>query len=363
MAIFKNRTVFEVYQNVKVFLSLNAGVTRGEIPELESSPPVPAPTVAAPSGQELARVRRQLEIKEQENVRLRGRLARENAAETPGVAPENTVWMFGMARTGSTWLSHMMGDIEGYDGWYEPLVGALFGHLYYERVWDKQRGRDHFILGNGQRDSWLNSIRTFVLNEASARFPEAAKGGYLVIAEPNGSVGAPLLMEALPESRMIFLIRDPRDVVASSLDGHQEGGWASARKKKEREEGKATKIRTPDAHVKRSAAKYSQFIGNAKVAYDAHAGRKVLVRYEELRADTLGTMKHIYSTLELPVDEEELARVIEKHSWENIPAEKKGEGKFYRKAKPGGWSEDLAPDQVKMVEEITAPLLKEFYPA
>ena len=255
-----------------------------------------------------------------------------------------------------------MGDIEGYDGWYEPLVGALFGHLYYERVWDKQRGRDHFILGNGQRDSWLNSIRTFVLNEASARFPEAAKGGYLVIAEPNGSVGAPLLMEALPESRMIFLIRDPRDVVASSLDGHQEGGWASARKKKEREEGKATKIRTPDAHVKRSAAKYSQFIGNAKVAYDAHAGRKVLVRYEELRADTLGTMKNIYSTLELPVEEEILARVIEKHSWENIPEKNKGPNRPRRKATPGGWRQDLTTEQAGIVEEITSPVMDEFYP-
>jgi len=363
MPILKNRTALKVYSDIKVFLNLDAGVTRGEIPEFESHPSASAQVTRAPDTQELTRIRRRLEIKEQENARLRGALAKEDGGKVPGVEPENMIWMFGMARTGSTWLSHMMGDIEGYDGWYEPLVGALFGHLYYERVWDKQRGRDHFILGNGQRASWLSSIRTFVLNEASARFPEAAKGGYLVIAEPNGSVGAPLLMEALPESRMIFLLRDPRDVVASSLDGHQEGGWASARKKKEREEGKATKIRTPDAHVKRSAAKYSQFIGNAKVAYDAHTGRKVLVRYEELRADTLGTMKRIYSTLELPINEEELARIVQKHAWENIPEEKKGEGKFYRKAKPGGWSEDLAPEQVKMVEEITAPLLKEFYPA
>lgn len=362
MTIFKNRTTFEIYRNVKVFLNLDAGVTRGEIPEFDSRPLASALTRPAPDAQELGRIRRRLEIKEQENTRLRAELERAAGKDATGVKPENIIWMFGMARTGSTWLSHMMGDIQGYDGWYEPLVGALFGHLYYERVWDKQRGRDHFILGRGMKNSWLNSIKTFVLNEAAARFPEAADGGYLVIAEPNGSVGAPLLMEALPESRMIFLIRDPRDVVASSLDGHQEEGWASARKRKEREEGKSPKIRTPDAHVKRSAEKYLQFIGNAKEAYDAHTGRKVLVRYEELRTDTLGTMTRIYSTLELPVDEEEVVRVVERHAWENIPEEKKGEGKFYRKATPGGWREDLTSEQVNIVERITEPLLKELYP-
>ena len=103
-------------------------------------------------------------------------------------------------------------------------------------------------------------------------------------------------------------------------------------------------------------------MGNAKRAYDAHRGKKVLVRYEELRADTLSHMKRIYSTLGVPVDEEELARVVEKHSWENIPEEKRGEGKFYRKASPGSWKDDLTPEQAEVIERVTAPLLEELYP-
>ncbi len=103
-------------------------------------------------------------------------------------------------------------------------------------------------------------------------------------------------------------------------------------------------------------------MGKAKEAYDAHRGHKVLIKYEELRVDALGTMKRMYSTLGVPVNEEELARVVEKHSWENIPEEKKGEGKFYRKASPGGWKEDLTPEQAEAVERVTAPLLKELYP-
>ncbi len=87
-----------------------------------------------------------------------------------------------------------------------------------------------------------------------------------------------------------------------------------------------------------------------------------MIKYEELRADTLGTMKRMYSALGVAVDEGELSRVVEKHSWENIPEEKRGEGKFYRKAKPGGWQEDLTREQVEAVERVTAPLLKELYP-
>ena len=47
----------------------------------------------------------------------------------------------------------------------------------------------------------------------------------MVIEEPNGSIRAPLMMEALPESRMILLVRDPKDVVAFAPDARREGSW------------------------------------------------------------------------------------------------------------------------------------------
>ena len=87
-----------------------------------------------------------------------------------------------------------------------------------------------------------------------------------------------------------------------------------------------------------------------------------MVRYDALRTDTFATMKRIYYEHNMEVDEEELGRAVEKHSWENIPEEEKGEGKKFRKAELGGWREDLTAEQVGIVEEITAPLLKEFYP-
>jgi len=294
--------------------------------------------------------------------KIKGRRTPSAGEEKGGMRPENLVWMFGTARTGSSWLSAIMGEIGGYSRWHEPLVGHLFGNLYYERA--GHRGEDeHFILGARYKDLWLDTVRRFVLDSAAARFPEVADGGYLIIKEPQGSMGAPLLMEALPESRMILLVRDPRDVVASNLDAHKKGTWtADLMRKGGKEKPPSLAESRPDAFVKGQARRYVRDVGNAKLAYDAHGGRKVLVKYEDLRADTLNTMRRIYAGLEIPVDEAELALSVEKHSWENIPEEEKGEGKFHRKAKPGGWREDLSPEQVEIVEGVAGPLLRELYP-
>ena len=87
-----------------------------------------------------------------------------------------------------------------------------------------------------------------------ARFPKAAQRDYLVVQEPNGSIGSPLLMEALPESRMIFLISDPRDVVASALDRHRKGGQAYERLRKDPRRGDANRVENdPDAATRGQA--------------------------------------------------------------------------------------------------------------
>jgi len=276
-----------------------------------------------------------------------------------GVRPENIVWIFGTGRSGSTWLGSIMGSLDGCAMWNEPLVGNLFGNFYYFRVGERKLGK-HSILGELYKETWLGPMRDLVLGGAAARFPEVIGGGYLIIKEPNGSIGSPLLMEALPESRMIFLIRDPRDVVASSMDARSEGSWLQGRREAQRRTSKPD--RNPNAYARMRAYSYVQQIEKTGQAYRAHGGRKVMVRYEDLRANTMSTMRRIYSALEMPVAEAELARSVEKNSWENIPEEEKGEGKKRRKAKPGGWREDLTPRQVEIVEDITAPLLNEFYP-
>ncbi len=67
------------------------------------------------------------------------------------IRSENIIWMFGTARTGSTWLAFMMEDLEDHTVWREPYVGELFGRLYYNWVGEKHSKTKHFILAERQK--------------------------------------------------------------------------------------------------------------------------------------------------------------------------------------------------------------------
>jgi len=265
--------------------------------------------------------------------------------------------MFGSPRTGSTWLSRMMAELEGQSRWHEPYVGLLFGSFVYERLGENTKllNSPAFIMGEPYRRVWLDSIKSFVLEGAEARYPRLKPSEHLVIKEPNGSVGAPLLLEATPESRLIFLLRDPRDVVASRLDAFKKGSWSAQARDLDDEE----KL---NAFTGRLAGEYEKVVSQVRDAYERHPGPKTLVRYEDLRADTLGTLKVMYNSLGIAVDERGLQAAVAKHAWEQVPEGDKGPGKFYRKAQPGSWQEDLSPKQARIIEQATGEILSRFYP-
>lgn len=61
--------------------------------------------------------------------------------------------------------------------------------------------------------------------------------------------------------------------------------------------------------------------------------------------NTLESMRHLCLALEIFASEEQLARIVEKHAWENMPQKEQGLGKFYRKATPGGGARTSPPSR------------------
>lgn len=364
MPVFDSNTVVELARGVKAFLNLQVGLTRGPVP---TAGRLPQRTPPGSREREISHLRRELAEARRAAAAVEGLFARPQVALDAADAslgsdldPSKMVWIFGTGRTGSTWLALMMGDLPDHHFWNEPLFGRLFGDLYYS-LGQANRDRPSFILG-GPPEARRAPIRTFVMMQTALRYPAFTKGGHLVLKEPGGSIGAPLLMDALPESRMIFLIRDFRDSVASYMDGLKPGGWMYEVQDEQRKAELERETEQIDL-LKRRVKMVADGVARAKEAFEAHRGPKVLVRYEDLRADTPNTMRRIYDTLGIAVDEDALARSVEKHSLENVPEGRKGRGKFVRKAASGTWNEDLTPRQLRIVEESLAPLIEEFYPS
>jgi hypothetical protein len=358
--VFKNRVAFKLARGLAAFFFLDAGLIRGEAPETPE---------ALERRLDLAHAR--IERQEQALEQARERAVRmERELNPSGMDPAKLVWVFGTVRTGSTWLARMLADLKKEHAlWNEPRVGELFGTFFYERA-AHRRENENFIMSLRLKPAWMRSMRMMVLGAVGERHPGFSKESFLIVKEPSGSIGAPLLMDAFPESRMVLLVRDPRDVVASALDAAREGSWAYELRGNRKLTESGGGGRLPDAFVGKSPEEivedqsrmYLEYVGNSRRAYESHDGPKALVRYEELLSDAAGTMRRLCSALEIPVEEEEVRRVVEEHSWENIPEGEKGSGKFARRGESGSWREDLTPEQARKVEEITGPLLREFYP-
>jgi hypothetical protein len=102
-------------------------------------------------------------------------------------------------------------------------------------------------------------------------------------------------------------------------------------------------------------------VSKVQEAYEAHSGKKAFVRYEDLRYDTINVLKDMYAALEIEADEAQLEAAVLKHSWSRVPDSEKGKDRFFRKAQPEGWRDDLSTEQIKIIEDITGPLLFRYY--
>jgi len=272
-------------------------------------------------------------------------------------------WIFGSSRSGSTWLLRMLADLRGVVPIDDPHLGHHLG------VWrpiplawavgeekpelttllELKSGEPDYFFAERYRDSWRQPLRDLILArfEAQATEPAGDRPAQptLVVKEP-GSHAAPLLAGLFPDSKLIFLLRDGRDVVDSWLAAYREGSWAIR--------GGAFPV-APEgriALIRWLAAVWSYRTRAVRKAFEARpAEDRVLVRYEDLRSDTLACLEEVCEVLGL--DRVGLSKVVARHSFEQLPAGARGPKSEARSASPGSWRENLtAEEQDAMHDEL-----------
>jgi len=280
--------------------------------------------------------------------------------EEEKIFEENLIWLFGSSRGGTTWLGS---QLLSYNTkiMFEPRISMLMGD---RRSWAVKKGRKierqsahpDYIFSNKTKKTWLYFLRKLILNRVYSQYPDLSQK--IVMKEPLEKGGSDIISECLPNSKIIILLRDGRDIVDSKLDAiRDETSWGI----------KAT-LAPPLQPKKRlnfiqsNSEIWVELMEDLMRAYNNHEENlRILVRYEDLRNNTVEELKKIYEFLQIEIKNEELEKLVLKYSFENIPAESKGQGKFTRFASPGKWKENLNEEEKNLMDSIMGKTLAQLH--
>jgi len=283
------------------------------------------------------------------------------------------VWMLGSPRSGSTWLLYLLAEHDAVVPMNEPLIGWYLGPFMGDvpglssRDFDLdnftvRRSHEHkapHFFATDFEDAWMPPLTDLLRVRLRAhvdRYPPAvgADRALLVVKEPNGSQSADILLRAMPESRLLFLLRDGRDVVDSELASIAKGSWVT------REFG--VRGLQPEQRLEFVTENALKWLWRTQVVQDAyrdHPGPKLLVRYEDLLAEPLRHVREIFDWLGLELGDAELADYVARHEFESLPEDKRGADQFHRAASPGLWRENLTEAEQQTLGELIGPKLAE----
>lgn len=273
-------------------------------------------------------------------------------------------WILGHPRSGSSWLLGLLSYEPRVLTIDEPLIGhnlapflatepgfdpvGLGPRTFTMRLFNGERDDEFF--SDRYRDAWLPPFARLVRRRVQAQLATQAhdpRRTTVFIKEPNGSQSADLLMAATPESRLLFLYRDPRDAIDSELDANRPGSWVT--RTFPGAVGIAQDERVGLARL--AAHRWLMRIEMVEAAFERHRGPKLRLRYEDLLGEPELQLSAVLSWAGLDFDAAEVARRVERLSFEGLG--QTGSKEFARSADSGSWRTGLSAIELAVIDEIT----------
>ncbi len=147
------------------------------------------------------------------------------------ILEKNLVWLFGSARSGTTWLgtelltygTYIMNEpkIDQHVGIFTPL------NQEFQTLMEQHEHRADYFFSFRYKNVWKFYLKKLIFNRIQCQFQDLSKK--IIIKAPiAGSLGFPIIAECFPNSQLIWLLRDGRDVIDSQIDaithGFSKGG-------------------------------------------------------------------------------------------------------------------------------------------
>jgi hypothetical protein len=268
---------------------------------------------------------------------------------------KKVVWLFGAPRSGTTWLGTQLLAHPENIIWNEPFIGYHLGAP--PQVLEGGEGqpwhRETWFFAPGHQGTWAPPLRKLILARTHSQAQTLRKN--IIIKEPNGIAGAHVLLACLPGSKVLFLLRDGRDVVESLVDAHRPDSWNEQLSRRPLVTGASRR-----EAIQSYAESWAAVMPVAWRAFHKHnPDLRLLVRYQALRENTLMELKRIYGFLGVPLTHEAARRVVERYDFDNLPDSEKGPGRFCRAATTGGWRTRFSEDEQGLMNSIMGETLRE----
>jgi len=308
---------------------------------------------------------------------------------------EKMIWIFGSPRSGSTWVTHdilgkipsqirpsddtgsrpmdesgfgrMLGAYEcSPEMWHvldhqavhcqagpilEPGVesSATEGQTIFERQLFKNRKSHEALLNDSTKHVVRKMVREWTFNHVLNIWGVL---GYdrVVFKAPNEGHAADLIMDALPEARLLFLMRDGRDVISSRFSP-----FASA-----------VLAETNDFQLRSKAIAYYSHEWNwhtdiVKHSFDNHdPDRRLFLTYEELRIGSVDAFARLIGFAGAKLDGNQILTIIKTSKLENFSLSERGPSKPRQSGKIGGAVDRFTAAELRLMNGIMGDNLSRY---
>jgi aryl sulfotransferase len=284
-----------------------------------------------------------------------------------------TIWLASYHKSGNTWFRILLANLSAKDGkpadvnklqerggiasarsWFDGLLLIDSGLLTHDEI-DCLRPRVYEELSRGAADDEYDApdeplpVRFVKVHDAYTLTPK----GEPLLAGRRGADGA------------IVIVRDPRDVAPSLANHNRVDIDAAIAWMNNRQAVYCDKPGRLDQQLRQRALSWSGHIASWLDQSDIPVH---LIRYEDMKADTVGAFRRALDFAGFPTSDVDIRRAVGYSDFAELRRQEEDKGfsetsrrsggPFFRRGEVGGWRDELSAEQVARIEAAHAEMMR-----